>query len=58
MNTIFALVGGSRSGKSTLMKEVVRFIPDRVGIIKSFTTRARRDAEDDIFYNFLTLEEF
>lgn len=59
MNTIFALVGSSRSGKSTLIKEVARLIPDHVGIIKSFTTRARRNTEeDDLFYDFLSLEEF
>lgn len=60
MNTIFALVGSSRSGKSTLMKETVRLIPDRIGIIKSFTTRAKRtnEKDDDVFYDFLTLEDF
>ena len=59
MNTIFALVGSSRSGKSTLMKEVLGLIPDRVGIIKSFTTRAKRNTEeDDLFYDFLSLAEF
>lgn len=56
MNTIFALVGSAQSGKSTLMKEVARLIPERVGIIKSFTTRAQRDAEDAIFYDFFTKE--
>lgn len=59
MHTIFALVGSSRAGKSTLIHEVVRAIPDRVGIIKSFTTRAHRGTEDDdLFYDFLSLEEF
>jgi len=59
MNTIFALVGSARSGKSTLIHEVIRLIPDRVGVIKSFTTRARRNTEeDDLFYDFLTLDEF
>ena len=54
MNTIFALVGPAHCGKSMLTKEVVRLIPSRVGIIKSFATRAQRDAEDAIFYDFLT----
>lgn len=59
MNTIFALVGSSRSGKSTLIKEAMRHIPEKVGIIKSFTTRAHRGTEeDDLFYDFLSLEEF
>lgn len=58
MNTIFALVGPAHCGKSILMKEVVRLIPGRVGIIKSFTTRQKRNnEEDDIFYDFLTREE-
>ena len=56
MNTIFALVGPAHCGKSMLMKEVVRLIPERVGIIKSFTTRAQRDADDAIFYDFLVKE--
>lgn len=56
MNTIFALVGPAHCGKSMLMKEVARRIPNRVGIIKSFTTRAKRDAEDDIFYDFFSKE--
>lgn len=56
MNTIFALVGPAHCGKSMLMKEVVRRIPEHVGIIKSFTTREKRNAEDDIFYDFFTKE--
>lgn len=56
MNTIFALVGPAHCGKSMLMKEVVRLIPEHIGIIKSFTTRAQRDAEDAIFYDFFTKE--
>lgn len=56
MNTIFVLVGPAHCGKSMLMKEVVRLIPEHVGIIKSFTTRAKRGAEDDIFYDFFTKE--
>lgn len=59
MHTIFALVGSSRAGKSTLIHEAICAIPDRVGIIKSFTTRAHRNTEDDdLFYDFLSLEEF
>lgn len=59
MNTIFALVGSSRSGKSTLIREASQRIPDRIGIIKSFTTRTHRNTEDDdLFYDFLTLDEF
>ena len=59
MNTIFALVGGARSGKSTLIKEVIARIPEKIGIIKSFTTRAHRSTEeDDLFYDFLSLKEF
>lgn len=59
MNTIFTLIGSSRSGKSTLIKEVISRIPEKVGIIKSFTTRTHRGIEeDDLFYDFLSLDEF
>lgn len=59
MHTIFALVGSAHSGKTMLMKEMMRLIPERVGVIKSFTTRKHRGTEeDDLFYDFLSPEEF
>lgn len=69
-HTIFAFVGASGSGKSTLMIELLNFFP-HLSIIKSTSTRPRRDEMDDLFYNlvdaeyianfkdkFLTLENF
>ena len=57
MNPIIGLVGASGTGKSTLIREMLKIFPDRIGIVHSFTTRPRRDEEDDLFYTFLTKKE-
>ena len=57
-NVIFAFVGPSGSGKSTIIAEMLRRFPDRLGVIRSVTTRAKRSAEDDLNYRFLTRDEF
>jgi guanylate kinase len=49
---IFAFVGASGSGKSTIMVELLNFFP-HLEIIKSTSTRARRDETDDLFYKFV-----
>jgi guanylate kinase len=49
---IFAFVGASGSGKSTLMIELLDFFP-HLSIIKSTSTRPRRDESDDLFYKFV-----
>jgi guanylate kinase len=57
MRTIFGLVGQSGAGKTTLIEEIVRRLPDRIAIVKSLTTRPRRGPEDDTFYDFIPVEE-
>lgn len=55
---IISLVGSSRSGKSTLIHEMVRFFPGSVGIVKSITTRDKRGPEDDANYDeFVSFDE-
>lgn len=57
MKPIIGLVGPSGSGKTTLIEEMVRRFPERVGILKSLTTRPRRGPEDDANYDFVNVEE-
>jgi len=57
MKQIFGLVGPSGAGKTTLILEIVKRFPTTVGIVKSLTTRPRRGAEDDAFYDFVSPEE-
>jgi guanylate kinase len=54
-HTIFAFVGASGSGKTTLMTELLNFFP-HIQIIKSTSTRPRRDEIDDLFYKFVDKE--
>ena len=54
MKTIFGLVGASGAGKTTLILEMLRRMPDKVAVVKSLTTRPRRNDEDDVFYTFIT----
>jgi guanylate kinase len=56
-HVIFGIVGRSGSGKSTLILEMIKRIP-HLQVIKSTSTRPRRDKTDDIFYDLLTDEEF
>ena len=55
---IVALVGTSGSGKTTLLIRMLERFPDYCRVIKSTTTRARRGPEDDIFYDFVSPEQF
>src|SRR3989344_3183065 len=55
---IFALVGPSGAGKSTLIKEALEIIGDKIGIVRSLTTRAQKDELDALFYDFVTQQEF
>ncbi|MEK7519863.1 MAG: hypothetical protein AAB581_01270 [Patescibacteria group bacterium] len=58
LHPVIGLVGKSKAGKSTLMKEVLRAVPG-LQVIKSITTRGwRENEEDDLFYHFTSREAF
>ncbi len=57
MHPIFGFVGSSGSGKSTLILSALAAFPNQLGIVKSLTTRPRRGSEDDLFYDFVSVEE-
>ena len=57
-NMIFALVGPSGSGKSTLIIEAANKLQGKLEIIKSVTTRAKREEKDNLFYFFISEERF
>lgn len=57
MYPIFGIIGPSGSGKTMLIEEMVSRWPERLGVVKSLVTRARRGPEDDRYYDFVTREE-
>lgn len=54
---VFAIVGPSGSGKTTLINAALETLPDTLRIIKTYTTRARRDSEADRQHVFISREE-
>jgi len=55
---LFIISSPSGGGKGTLIREVLRTVPN-IGYSVSFTTRARREGEEDgIHYNFVSHAEF
>jgi len=56
-NPVLALVGSSGVGKTTLLMEVLREMPDQVFPVRVHTNRAKRGPEDDIFCKFVTAEQ-
>lgn len=59
MHKIFAFVGPHRSGKSTLIRELLKLVhAGRAAEVRSLATRPRRGPEDDVFYAFVTRDEF
>lgn len=59
-NIIFALVGKSKAGKTTLMMELLKKILTSIDVIKSTATREKRenDETEDLFYDLMNAEEF
>jgi guanylate kinase len=57
MRPIIGLVGPSGSGKSTLIKEMMSRFGEKLGIVKSLTTRPKRDEDDRLFYHFVSENE-
>ncbi len=58
MGQVIALVGPSQAGKTTLTLAAVDAYPEKFAVLKSVTTRAWREAQDDRFYDFISDEEF
>ncbi|MGL5831251.1 MAG: hypothetical protein ACRCZE_03825 [Candidatus Altimarinota bacterium] len=55
-NPILAFVGSSGVGKTTLMMELLKRIPEKVFPIVTTTTRNWRGPEDDVFCKFVSRE--
>lgn len=56
MYPILGFLGPSGSGKNMLIEEMLKRFPDRVGIMKSITTRAPRNEGEKLYYDFVTKE--
>ncbi len=58
MGQVIVLVGTSQAGKTTLTLDAVDAHPDKFAVLKSVTTRAWREPQDDRFYYFISEDEF
>jgi molybdopterin-guanine dinucleotide biosynthesis protein len=57
-NAIFGFVAKSGSGKTTMVEAAARELSDRLQVVRSATTRARRGPHDDVHYEFFNREDF
>ena len=58
MGKIFCIVGKSASGKDTIYKEIVKKYKDRLSNVVIYTTRPKREGEENgVDYNFVTEDE-
>lgn len=56
MNPVIALVGPSGCGKTSIMLKAFEKLPGRLFPMVNLTSRAKREASDDIFYRFVPAE--
>ena len=54
---ILGLVGPSGAGKTALILAMRERFPEQTSILKSLTTRACRDDQDALFYEFVSVDE-
>ena len=54
---LFAFVGPSQAGKTTIIRELLKVMPDELEEALSLTTRPRRGAEDDGTYRFISADK-
>lgn len=57
IHPILGLVGPSGSGKTALILAMRDTFPEKTVVLKSLTTRAPRDEQDALFYEFVGVEE-
>ncbi len=57
MKPIIGLVGPSGSGKTTLIMEMLKRFPEKLAPFKSITSRAKRDEQDALFFDFVSQDE-
>lgn len=55
---LMVITGSSGSGKTELAKEILNSGSSKIRYHKSYTTRDKRNDEDDMFYNFVDVETF
>ena len=55
---LFVLCGPSRAGKTILMKAAMLELAPHLKIVKSTTTRAPREPDDALVYDFMSVERF
>jgi ABC-type cobalamin/Fe3+-siderophores transport system ATPase subunit len=55
---IIVLVGPSGAGKTSLLLQMLSRFPNQTAAIKSKVTRSQRNAQDAVFYDFLSEPEF
>ena len=58
LHPILCLIGESGGGKTSLILEAVKRLPERLAMIKSITTRPQREQDDVATYDFISQDDF